>query len=77
MPSERPQFNVRMNGETAARVEKLLPLMARLMGIELTQAQFFALAVQALEEKYARQAVKPPESGVYRLSAPARDKGKK
>ncbi len=52
MPSDRRQFNVRMTEETAAKVDRLVPVVAGAVGIELTQAQFFALAVAALEEKY-------------------------
>lgn len=52
MPSERKQFNVRMTDETAAKIERLRPLVSRVLGVALSQAQFFALAVAALEEKY-------------------------
>lgn len=52
MPSDRRQFNVRMNDDTAARVDRLLPVVARAVGLELTQAQFLALAVAALEAKH-------------------------
>jgi hypothetical protein len=53
MGSERRQFNVRMNDETAAKVDRLIPLVSTQLKIEISQAQFFALAVAALEEKYA------------------------
>ncbi len=52
MPSKREQFNVRMSDETAAKVERLHPVVNAALGVELSQAQFFALAVAALEEKY-------------------------
>lgn len=54
MPSERRQFNVRMNEETAAEVDRLLPVVSAALKIELTQAQFLALAVAALSEKYPK-----------------------
>lgn len=52
MPSSRKQFSVRMTDETAARVDRLMPIVARAVGVELAQSQFFALAVAALEEKH-------------------------
>jgi hypothetical protein len=52
VPSERKQFNVRMSQETAARVERLIPLVNAAVGVELSQAQFFELAIRALAEKH-------------------------
>ena len=40
MPSKRQQFNVRMNDETAAKVERLLPIVSGKLGVELSQSQF-------------------------------------
>lgn len=53
MPSDRQQFNVRMTEETAAKVEQLLPAVSKALGVDLSQAQFFALAVMALERQHS------------------------
>lgn len=60
MASDRKQYNVRMSEETAAKVDRLHPIVAQAVGVELSNAQFFALAIGALEEKYATQAAAEP-----------------
>lgn len=69
MPSDRRQFNVRMSEETAARLDALLPRVARALGVELSQAQFLALAVQALEAQHPDQ---PAPDRVNPARKPAR-----
>ena len=82
MPSERRQFSVRMSDDTAEKVDRLLPAVSRIMRVELSQAQFFALAVAALEEKHAAELSRDSSaSGSSALaaeeSAPKKPKGKK
>lgn len=53
MPSDRPQFNVRLSKDGAARFERLKAKAAALIGTEQTQAQVVEMALAALEEKLA------------------------
>lgn len=58
MPSERPQLNVRLDGESEARFDRLMGRMPEVLGVPVTQAQLIRLALKALEEKHP-----PPAKG--------------
>jgi hypothetical protein len=53
MPSKRRQLNVRIDDEAAARFDRLIELMPRVLGFEVSHPQVVALALKALEEKHA------------------------
>ena len=52
MPSQRKQFNVRADEETEARVERLLPMVKRALGLEVTISDLFRLGMIELERRY-------------------------
>lgn len=68
MASSRVQFNVRMTDDTAARMQRLHAAVSRAVGVPITQAQLFALAVAALEDKHRAHLDAPP--------APPRPRGR-
>jgi hypothetical protein len=53
MPSERPQFNVRLSEDGAARFKRLEKKAPGAVGAPLTKAQIIEMALTALEEKLA------------------------
>lgn len=69
MPSDRRQFNVRMSDQTAALVDRLMPVVSRAVGVELAQSQFFALAVAALAERYGVTLDAEPEPAPKKTAA--------
>ncbi len=59
MPTpKRKQLNVRMDDDTEARLERLVPVASAAVGLSLSQSDVIRLALIALEEKYAAEAKK-------------------
>ena len=53
MPSERPQFNVRLSAEGEARFRRLEKATKALLGVDHTKAQIVEMALAALESQLA------------------------
>lgn len=51
--AKRKQLNVRMDDETAARLDRLVPVVSAAVGLSLSQSDVIRLALLALEEKHA------------------------
>ena len=60
MPSKRKQLNVRADEETEQRVERLLPLVSKTLGVQVSRSDLFRLGMIELERKFGGEAVTPP-----------------
>ena len=56
MATKNKQLNVRIDDETAARLERLVTVGSEATRLSLSQADVIRLALIALEEKYAAEA---------------------
>jgi hypothetical protein len=61
MPSNRKQLNVRADEETEKRVERLLPLVSKALGLQVSRSDLFRLGMIELERKFGSEAAAPPE----------------
>jgi hypothetical protein len=52
MPSDRKQLNVRMDAETAERVNRLLVSVSASFGIPVSQSDLFRLGMIELEKRF-------------------------
>lgn len=52
MPSSRKQLNIRLDPETEARAERLLPMARARLGIAVSHSALYRLALIALEKEY-------------------------
>ena len=59
MPSNRKQLNVRADEETANRVERLLLLVSKLLGLQVSRSDLFRLGMIELERKFGGEEVYP------------------
>jgi hypothetical protein len=60
MPSNRKQLNVRTDEETEKRVERLLPLVSKALGLQVSRSDLFRLGMIELERKFGGKAAAPP-----------------
>jgi len=65
MASDRQQLNVRLDPTASALWAELVPRVQAALGLNLSQAQIVALALQALAQKYP-----PPDDPPPPLPAP-------
>jgi hypothetical protein len=63
MPSDRKQFNIRLDPETVARVSRLLVRVSADFGIEVSQSDLFRLGMIELEKKYPNDPEPLPKKG--------------
>jgi hypothetical protein len=60
MPSKRKQLNVRADDETEQRVVRLLPLVSKALGVQVSRSDLFRLGMIELERKFGGEAAAPP-----------------
>jgi hypothetical protein len=60
MPSNRKQLNVRADEETEKRVERLLPLVSKALGLQVSRSDLFRLGMIELERKFGGETAAPP-----------------
>jgi hypothetical protein len=60
MPSNRKQLNVRADEETEKRVERLLPLVSKALGLRVSRSDLFRLGMIELERKFGGEAGAAP-----------------
>jgi hypothetical protein len=51
--AKRKQLNVRLDEESADRLDRLIPVVSGVVGLKLSQSDLIRLALIALEEKHA------------------------
>jgi hypothetical protein len=61
MANKRKQFNVRSDPETEARVKRLLPMVSRAIGLEVSVADLFRLGMLELERRFGGDEPQPPK----------------
>jgi hypothetical protein len=49
---KRKQLNVRLDDESAERLDRLIPVVSKVVGLNLSQSAIVRLALIALEEKH-------------------------
>ncbi len=59
MPSNRKQLNVRADEETANRVERLLLLVSKALGLQVSRSDLFRLGMIELERKFGGEEADP------------------
>jgi hypothetical protein len=55
---KRKQLNVRLDEESADRLDRLIPVVSKVVGLNLSQSDIIRLALLALEEKHAAKDTK-------------------
>lgn len=60
MPSYRKQLNVRADEETEKRVERLLSLVSKALGLQVSMSDLFRLGMIELERKFGGEAATTP-----------------
>jgi hypothetical protein len=83
MPSNRKQLNVRADEETEKRVERLLLLVSKALGLRVSRSDLFRLGMIELERKFGGEEAAPsvPELSAGKAAkeshTPAAKKGRK
>lgn len=73
MPSDRQQLNVRLDPAASELWAELVPRVSAALGLDLSQSQVVALALQALAAKYPAAAEpEPPPPKAPTRKAPRR-----
>ena len=62
MPPNRKQLNVRADEETEKRIERLLPLVSKALGVQVSKSDLFRLGMIELERKFGGEAAAQPAS---------------